>query len=600
MPDTKPDERADDRAVSRRLFTFGCLALGVAAIAAGALALRHLGASTLPGCGLDSPCQRALSGPFGSLPWVDWPLAFAGTSYFSAMLAAWILGRAGWPRPLVGIARVGGLFSLALLVLAVQQDTLCPFCLAAQLGNLAFVLASERAPRIARVRRPELAFLMLLLGSTGLFAVARARAGTTRRSTDERELAESTRSIARGDVPRVFSGRYPIGPEKAAVRMLLFTDYQCEDCRRLEGEARALVAEHAVVSLSTKHFPLCKDCNRRARELGQNPHPNACWAARAAEAAGMVAGPEAFHAMSRWLFERGGTFVESDLRSVLSSLQLQPGLFFEALHGPETQARVLADVDEGLALGIQGTPMVFLNGVELRGWRAPDALRRAVEALLAVAPAPGGPESDRPPTALEKGLADWRLEPRRSLPARPGEDTGAALIVLWSDYLEPSTRELDRHLRTFIEDHPEVRYSFRHFPLDPECAPSVPASHPGACLAARAAEAARSLGGPSAFERFHAWLMEAPFPLDESRLREGARVTGLDPGALLATARGDAALAMVRADAEAARRLGVHSIPFLFLDGRRVPRWKLEGVDLLALLLEEALEESGSAPLGKQ
>ena len=39
----------------------------------------------------------------------------------------------------------------------------------------------------------------------------------------------------------------------------------------------------------------------------------------------------------------------------------------------------------------------------------------------------------------------------------------------------------------------------------------------------------------------------------------------------------------------AAKRLGIHSIPLLIVGDRKVPRWRLDGVELLEPLLLEAL-----------
>lgn len=588
----RPTVSAHGSGARRGWPALGFLGLTVALGAAAALSLQHLGAAPLPGCGLDSPCQRALGGPFGTIPALDWPVAFAGASFFAGSLAAWATAGAGWPRSLRWLARIGGGFSLAFLVLAFQQGTPCPFCITAQLANLIFVVCSERSSGPTRARRPEGAFVLAALGVTVGLALARARAEAGHEAAAEADLSESTRAIEQHGGARTFTGRYRRGPERAALRLVLFTDYQCPDCARLEREAAQLLGERDDLSLSIKHFPLSKDCNRRARELGQNPHPNACWAARAAEAAGLVGGTEAFWRMHTWLFERGGSFTDVELRTGLATLGLAPGSFLETLHGTETLARVQADIEEGLALGVQSTPMVFLNGVELRGWRANEALRRAVLALAATAPAVSGPEGDRPPDALAKGLADWRAEPRVVLPVRAGEEpTAEALeIVLWSDYLEPETRELDRALRAFREAHPGVRYSFRHYPLDPECEPSAPKRHHGACLAARAAEAARQLGGREAFERLHAALVDARAPFDAVQMSAAVRAAGLDPEGLAERLATGAPLAAVRADVEAARRVGIHSIPLLFVAGRRVPRWRVEGADLLERLLEEAWE----------
>lgn len=583
-------------APARRSVALGFAGLGVALGAAGALSLQHLGAAPLPGCGLDSPCARALGGPFAALPWIDWPVAFGGAAFFAGNLAAWTFSRSGWPRSLRWLARLGGAVSLGFLVLAVQQGALCPFCLTAQLANLVFVLAcSERSRGPARARRPEVAFALAALAATALLAFARTRVANTRGAAAEQALTDSTHAIERGTGTRVFTGRYRRGPERAALRLVLFTDYQCPDCARIEQDAWTLLEERDDLALSIKHFPLSKDCNRLARELGHNPHPNACWAARAAEAAGLLGGDEAFWRMHRWLFEREGRFTDADLRVGLARLGLDAGAFLERLHGTEALARVQADVEEALALGLSTTPMVFLNGVELRGWQAPEALRRAVLTLAASTPAARGAEADRPPAALEKGLEDWRTEPRVVLPDRAGDQPGAGApeVVLWSDYLDPATRELDRALRTLLAAHPGARYSFRHYPLDPECVPSAPNKHPGACLAARAAESVRRLANAEGFARFHAWLMEAravlDVPIDAAKLSEGARQAGLDPVAFAAALASAEVKATVQADIEAARRLGIHSIPLLYVGGKRVPRWRIEGTSLLERLLDEAL-----------
>jgi len=210
--------------------------------------MRHLGAAPLPGCGLDSPCERALAGPYGELPWIGWPVAFAGCAFFAGLLAAWTFARAGWPRSLRWAARLGALASLVFLALAFEQGTPCPFCIAAQLANLLFVLAgSERAAGPQRARRPEAAFALLALVSTAALALAQARTRADERTAAERALSESTRAIETQRGARVFTGRYRLGPERAAMRLVLFTDYQCPDCARIEREAAGLLAERGDV-----------------------------------------------------------------------------------------------------------------------------------------------------------------------------------------------------------------------------------------------------------------------------------------------------------------------------------------------------------------
>ena len=580
MPDTPP-------APGRRTWLLGAALLAAAATASLSLALRHLGAGALPGCGLDSPCGRALASPWATLPGLDWPVAFLGASHFLALGAAWLRARGAWPAGLRVVARLTGLVSLALLGALLALGEPCPYCLGAHAANLVFLLACERRARPAPARRTVLLYLGLFLATSAALAGARGARRDADRERAEAELARSTAALrdpgAEGR-DAGFTGRQRLGPERAPIRLVLFTDYQCPDCARMEAEAQDLVRRRGDVSLSVKHFPLCKDCNSLAREKNQNPHPNACWAARAAEAAGMVAGAEGFWRMHAWLFARGGGFVDRELAEALPALELPPGPFLEAMNGLETLARVQADVAEGLGLGLANTPVVFVNGVELRGWRAPAALTRAVEALAATRPAAADAQADRPPAALEKALADWRLEPVL-LPA-----AGAELeLVLWSDYLDAPTRELDRALRAFAAAHERVRYSFRHYPLDPSCVSGAPNLHPGACRAAGAAVAARALGGEPAAAALHAWLIERGGRFDDAALAEALGAAGLEREPFLAALAAPETRAAVAADVAEAKRLGIGSIPFLFVGGKRVPRWRLAGEPLLERLLDEAL-----------
>ena len=128
--------------------------------------------------------------------------------------------------------------------------------------------------------------------------------------------------------PEGFTGRYRIGPEVAPVRVVVISDYQCPDCNTVEDQIREVLDEYkdtGKLSFSAKHFPMSNSCNRY---LGSNNmHPNACWAARAAETAGRLRGNEGFMEMHRWLFARKGSFTDAELRQGLVELGYEPNEF---------------------------------------------------------------------------------------------------------------------------------------------------------------------------------------------------------------------------------------------------------------------------------
>ena len=573
-----------------RLAGLGLLALALGASLA--LSLAHLGAAELAGCGLESGCARAARSRFGSLG--PWPTAHLGTAYFVGLLAAWI-AVGGVSRSTSWIVRCGAVVSILLVAEMARGGYACPYCLAAHAANLLFWWMCERRS-VSRGPSTAAFFVAFVLASGALWLLER-RADDAGKEREERERSELVRTApadsSEGEAR--FTGRYLMGSPDASIRLVVFSDFQCEDCRRVDGEVRALLESRDDVSLSIKHFPISTECNPKAREQARNLHPNACQAARAAEAAGRLDGDAGFERMHAWLFARGGTFTQAELEAALPELGFEVTSFREALSSPSLEALIRADIDEGLALGISTTPMVFVNGREFQSWPRPGALTEAVEAIAAA-----GPQADvRPASAAEKLLAEWRARPRAVLPP-PGrgavESVGAGVeVVLWGDYLDANTRELDRRMRLAVAGRPgEAVYSFRHFPLDKACNPGLPRTlRPNACLAALTAEAAHRAGGRSAFEAVHERLMAFEGRASEAAFLELASELGLG-GEVAGLLRSADVRAAVQADVASARRLKIHSVPLLFIAGRHVPRWKVDGATVPETILAEAIEATRS------
>src|SRR5690606_18544077 len=120
------------------------------------------------------------------------------------------------------------------------------------------------------------------------------------------------------------------------------------DCQDIERQVEALLAQRSDLSVSHKHFPMCTDCNVYMGRA--NMHRNACWAARAAEAAGIVGGNDAFWKMHHWLFEVKGYFetnadLERGLQRVGFALE-QRKRFYEVLNSEQSLEPVKADIEE--------------------------------------------------------------------------------------------------------------------------------------------------------------------------------------------------------------------------------------------------------------
>jgi protein-disulfide isomerase len=404
-----------------------------------------------------------------------------------------------------------------------------------------------------------------------------------------------------------FTGRYRLGPEASPIRIVILTDYQCVDCNKVEPDVEEILASRSDVSLSIKHYPMCAEaspgvpCNRFAK---QTLHANACWAARAAEAAGILKGDDGFWKMHRWLFSRSGNFTNAELAAAVRGMGFDPDVFSEVMRGPETLRRVQADCEEGGALGLYFTPMVFINGVEFKGWQVPGALRRTVEEVAAKNPPALKPTADRPALAASKYIQDWQDQPVRVMPPdtrawTTGDGTSGAGgrrvdVVLFGDYQEPYTAATDLAIRQQLKRWPSVRYTFRHFPIDPKINPTLPpnvrpeALHPMAGRAAQAAEAAGSLGGGEAYWKMHEWLMRNLSSFNDESLRAAARNLGLDPSELFAEMDKPHVAAAIVEDARAAQQLGLTGVPMVFVNAKWVWRTTREGENIVLKVIEEA------------
>mgnify|MGYP000237189104 CR=1 FL=1 len=605
------------------------------------LAIDHLGALQLPGCGPGGACQQAAESIWGKIPLgsYQWPVSYLGLAYFAGLLAGWSVARGQLTRSVRYLVRLGAAASGFFCVIILLKWLVCPYCIAAHLGNFAFWLTVELTRSRAARARPVWGALMSVFAATSVVlglvdrhvqAAREARAESQRAASVERivrrtqapplataratdtapseppasvTVSTSAPGADPQPAPGPFTGRYRRGPAQARIRIVMFTDFQCHDCRRIEEQIRQILAERDDVSVSVKHFPFNEECNPYVR--GQM-HPNACWAARAAEAAGILWGAEGFWKMHDWLFEHQGAFsTAAELEEAIRSFGYSPGTFLEVMQGTETLQRVQADIQEGNELGLFFTPMIFINGVELKGWYGRDALRRTIADLTAQDLPVRGPEQDRPPLALEKYIADWREQPVRTLPpdADPwwlGAEQAELEIVMWGDYQEPFTAEADNIVRAFIARNPQARYSFRHYPFNRDCNPNVNTTrHPQACRAAQAAEAAGILGGATTYWKMHVWLMENREQVNDQTIVEAAARLGLNADEFARTLDSSAVRTHIADDIRAAHMLpalrygvgpGLPGIPTIFINGKYVPRWRMGPQTVLNAILQAAAE----------
>ncbi|HVZ33771.1 MAG TPA: thioredoxin domain-containing protein [Polyangiaceae bacterium] len=137
------------------------------------------------------------------------------------------------------------------------------------------------------------------------------------------------------------------GAPMAKVSIVEFSDFECPHCGAAHPILARVLEEYAgKVNLVFKQFPL-------------DSHKNAATAAKAAVAA---QAQHKFWELADQLFEHQRELSPDTIHGLAKSVGLDLNKFDADLGSTWAEERVDADKKEGTALGIQGTPSLFING----------------------------------------------------------------------------------------------------------------------------------------------------------------------------------------------------------------------------------------------
>ncbi len=178
------------------------------------------------------------------------------------------------------------------------------------------------------------------------------------------------------DVP--IGDAFSIGDPNAPVTIVEYTDFQCPFCSRHFQETYPQIKENYVdeglVLYVFKDFPL------------NNIHPQASLAAQAARCAG---DQDAYSEMHDILFARQNEWSGKSPVDIFAGYADELGLDSAALEqclASETYADAVdADLQEGVQLGVTGTPAFFINGYSVSGAQPYSLFEQAIESLMAEA-----------------------------------------------------------------------------------------------------------------------------------------------------------------------------------------------------------------------
>jgi len=158
------------------------------------------------------------------------------------------------------------------------------------------------------------------------------------------------------------------GPKDAPLQVIVFSDFQCPFCKRVEPTLTQLEKEYqGKVRMVWKNYPL---------PFHQNAEP-AAEAAMAADAQGK------FWPMHDKLFENQTALDRPSLEKYAQDLGLNMSKFKADLDSSKFKSTIESTTKEGSTVGVNGTPAVFINGRKISGAYPFDTFKKIADEELA-------------------------------------------------------------------------------------------------------------------------------------------------------------------------------------------------------------------------
>lgn len=170
------------------------------------------------------------------------------------------------------------------------------------------------------------------------------------------QVQEAKKANANLEILEIKDTDHILGNPNAKVSVIEYSDFQCPFCGRMFSETLPKLKENFVktgkVKFIYRHFPL------------SSIHQYAQKAAEASECASEQGKFWEYHDM---IFERQNSLSADNLKAWAKGLGLDSNRFDSCLDSDKYAAIIEADLNEGSALGVNGTPATFVNGKLISG-----------------------------------------------------------------------------------------------------------------------------------------------------------------------------------------------------------------------------------------
>jgi len=158
------------------------------------------------------------------------------------------------------------------------------------------------------------------------------------------------------------------GSSDAKVTIIEYSDFECPYCGRAQPTIKQIMSDYAgKVKLQFKHFPL-------------SFHQ---YAEKAAEAAECAADQGKFWELHDLMFSNSDSLTVDNIKQYAKAVGVDTSTFNCCLDSGKKAAAVQADMQEGVAAGVTGTPAFLINGKLVTGAQPYEVFKAAIDSALA-------------------------------------------------------------------------------------------------------------------------------------------------------------------------------------------------------------------------
>lgn len=348
------------------------------------------------------------------------------------------------------------------------------------------------------------------------------------------------------------------GPADALVTVVVFSDFQCPFCKRVEGTLAALAQKFGSdLRIVWKDYPLPF-------------HDRAIPAAVFARVALDHQGVEGFWRAHDALFAAQEDLGEAALARLAGKL----GLSWSEIQKASADRRYLPTLDLGQDLAkkldVRGTPCFFINGRRLEGAMPLPVFMALVDGELAKAREKVAAGQSRQSlyaaitntTAKPASLEGKRVvAPSKENPSR-GDGKAKVTIQVFADFQCPYSRKVMPTLAQIEKKHAgQVRLVWRNYPLP---------FHEDAAVAAEAAQEVFAQKGASAFWKYGEMLFGAQSEVDglgRENLEKLAHRLGVNAKKFRVALDDHRHRATIERDVQAAKDADIDGMPAVLVNG---------------------------------